>query len=116
MNDFGKFFRSVIVARYDDKYIPYPRLVTLIERMSSQQLNSDQEFYTLLDSSHKICKDYSEEWLQRLYQGYADSPSLVLQDILELNQFVYLNQEALQRILTLHDQTIPNVNLMFSWK
>jgi hypothetical protein len=116
MKDFGEYFRSVSVARYGEKYIPYPRLVALIERMTLQQLNADQEFYSLLDSSHKICKDFADEWLQRLYQGYADSTSLVLQDILALNQFVFLNEEALRRILTMHDQAIPNTNLMLSWK
>ncbi len=120
MSEFVAYYESILVDRYRNKYIPYSTLLLLLSKAKTQQIHVVSEFYQLLDESYQRSYDYSKEWYERLLHSYPTgnkniNMTIIWQDIQDLNRFVYVNQEALQRILKEHDNVMESKILPF-WK
>jgi SPX domain protein involved in polyphosphate accumulation len=112
MTKFGLYIKSCLVAKYEDKYIAYDALKDILERRTAGMLDGMQAFYPKLDETYTRCRNFVDEWVQRVH---SSSPRSVA-DILELNQFIHLNQEALRKIIKKHDKNNPACKLLLMWR
>ena len=115
MVQFGEYLENCAIKKYEDKYIQYGELKDLLSEAKKGQLHKSSKFYQLLDSSFAICRNFAEEWLITLEQATSWTPNIV-SEALELNQFVFVNQEAVRKIIKKHDKNIPSCQLLVVWR
>lgn len=118
MTKFGEYIERCTVAKYADKYIAYNVLKEALERRTAGMLDGMQAFYPMLDQTYTTCRNFADQWADRLLAVSANSDSVPLSvgEILELNQFVHLNQEALRKIVKKHDKNNPTCRLLLTWR
>ena len=124
MVNFGDFLKTSAVSKHTNFYIPYDKLKAYLENgMKARKVEGGKhDFYRDLEFSYSVCRNYASEWLARIEgaNGIGSdkeciySPE-VIADILDLNQFVYLNQEAVRKIIKKHDKTNPRSRLHSAW-
>ena len=115
MVNFGKYIESCRVEKYGDKYVDYENLKQLLDELKGNKIRSSENFYKALDENWVKAKGFAENWLMELEQN----PKLASKDvsnILELNQFVFVNQEALRKIIKKHDKNVPFNKLYTIWR
>lgn len=61
-------------------------------------MNATEDFYRQLDENYNSCRGFAGDWLIRLETDIEIGvyTSTAISDALELNQFVFVNQEALR--------------------
>lgn len=85
------------------------------------------QLFTTSQESYIICKSFAEKWLHTLEKTYGNpmdddvvstTPSVsstentnsFVSECLELNQFIFINQEALRKIIKKHDKNSSGTN------
>jgi SPX domain protein involved in polyphosphate accumulation/uncharacterized membrane protein YidH (DUF202 family) len=115
---FGDYLLSVEVKKYASKYIKYEELKTILEKAKKSRIGGTDGFYRLLDTSFADCKNFATDWLITLESSSQEWNASTISETLELNQFVYINQEALRKIIKKHDKNLPlqKLNSIWRWK
>lgn len=113
---FGDYLQSVIVKKYESKYIKYEQLKIILDKAKKSRIGGTDAFYRLLDTSFAECKNYASEWLLTLENSSKEWNPATISETLELNQFVYINQEALRKIIKKHDKNLPLQKLNSIWR
>jgi len=114
MVKFTDYISSCIIAKYADKYICYEDLNNALEVRGKAKLVGVDEFYNMLEVSYSTCKTFIDAWIDRL-NNFHDSPD-ILSEAMELNQFAFVNQEALRKIIKKHDKQNPHAKIYISWR
>lgn len=117
MVHFGTYISSCQVSKYEDKYVQYEILKTLLSDVRLNKLHSADNFYKALEENWLNCRNFAESWVIRLEsRGIADWQPSDISEVLELNQFVFVNQEALRKIIKKHDKNLPQNRLYTIWR
>ncbi len=112
----ANFFKTrLLVAKHANHYVPYDKLKILLDDILGGKYGASSKFYQQLDTAHVVLKNYCLGWLSELEQIEEWSPNSVAEAI-ELNQFVFVNEEALRKIIKKHDKNIPHSQLLPVWK
>jgi SPX domain protein involved in polyphosphate accumulation len=113
MEEFGHRFAMAVIPKISEKYIPYEELYDLIKSLENEDDCVDL-FYQKLELSYHRCKNHAEKWLNDVMLGSVSGN--VLEEVMELNGFISINQQALQRIISLHDMRFSTSKLFVSWR
>ena len=131
MVKFGEYLQNSTIQRHADYYLKFDKLavlrnfvayfsstyISLYKKLLDQSMKIDylDAFYTQLEASHAKTKSYADEWLKR-EENNKEFTRETISGVLELNQFVFINQEALARIIKQHDEAVPGARLYPIWK
>jgi SPX domain protein involved in polyphosphate accumulation len=113
MEDFSHQFLTAVIPKIGDKYFAYEELYDLIKK-SDPEDKCDDYFYQKLEFSYHLCKNYAEKWFHNVMLG--DVSGNVLEEVMELNGFISINQQALQKIIFFHDLIFTTSKLFVSWR
>ena len=132
-----------IIQKYAGKYLSYDDLDQLLNLMSQQPkyaITGSSKFYRLLETSYVKCKNFIDNWVQRLEISLgarlrlnAEAPDTAidtatatdtdtdpdrLAEVLDLNQFVCVNSSALKKLIVKHDRqrSRKKDKILLSWR
>ena len=118
MVKFGEYLIKCSVSRYADKYVRYNYLKSLLDDLKAKRIAADEAFYQNLEMSYIQTRNFAEDWIVRLERATSTSlhydPEIIAESI-ELNQFVFVNQEAIRKIIKKHDKNLSQCRLMPVW-
>lgn len=114
MVKFTDYMSGCTIAKYDDQYICYEDLNKALEIRVKNKLVGVDEFYRMLETSYSKCKSFIDAWIDRLNK-YHEGPD-VPAEAMELNQFAFVNQEALRKIIKKHDKMMPHAKIYICWR
>lgn len=122
---FGEFLKTSTVAAYADKYIQYESLKLMLQYMRSNRLKLKDMFYKKLETNYVFTKTFAAEWLNKLenlrdteitHPDDATEQNATVKSALELNRFVFINQEALTKLVKKHDKFFSQSRLIDAWE
>lgn len=116
-----------VVQRYADKYLSYDDMDQVLDLMSAQPkyaITGSSKFYRLLETSYVKCKNFIDQWIERLSHSNSQTADVSVSnqsrliEFLELDQFVFVNAEALRKIITKHDsqRNRRKNKILLSWR
>jgi hypothetical protein len=114
IEDFLQQFALAVIPEIRDKYFVYEELCDLIKNSLGDD-ECDDYFYQELELSYHLCKNYAEQWLHNLMLKGEGSGN-ILKEVMELNGFISINQQALQKIIFYHDLIFTTSKLFLSWR
>lgn len=116
MVKFGQYIKDCAVQSYHDKYIEYDELKILLGHAKSHRLHAGDSFYRRLESCYVNVRNFADEWIKGIESQNNEWSASTISSAIELNQFVYLNEEGFRKIIKKHDKVIPNSQLMSVWR
>ena len=84
----------------------------LLDRAS--KINGLEPFYRQLDLNFNDTRNFAENWLISL-ESETKVSNESISEVMELNQFIFVNQEAIRKIIKKHDKNNMNQLLPF-WR
>ena len=91
---------------WKENYINYHNLKKLIEDIINKKINSEKNFLLYLESEWNKYINFYNKQLKLLYK--EEIKKSLIKDIIKLNQFAYLNQTAVRKIIKKHDKLSKN--------
>lgn len=118
--EFLNRFNLSIIPNIKNYYIEYEELYNLLNNnnendgINNESSECNELFYCLIECSFYKYKNYSLNWFNKIInEHYNDN---ILQDIMELNEFIIINNEGLLNLIILHDTKYPKTKLYISWR
>ena len=116
-NSFSEYYSAYQNVKYHDKYIQFDKLDGLLSSCNIDQpllgKNNISEFYRALDLSYSVTKNFADKWMLEMEQVEGKP---FINHLVDLQQFSFINQEALLIIIKKHDLKVPKSKLMTFWR
>lgn len=113
MSKFKIFLQENTDIEWIDNYINYNNLSSLIPDIIEKKAGTEKEFTKTLDSEWLKYKCFIDEWIENLDEQNINKESIL--PIIRMNQFIYVNQKTLKRVIYDHDDN-SDIKLYPSWQ
>ncbi len=109
---FGKYLEANREEEWADYYINYSQLKKLIDGIQSNAPKAEARFCQCLEENWFKYKKFYDEWGRNFLQERVTKASVI--PIVQMNAFLYINQECLRKIIKKHDKN-SDMKLAPSW-
>ena len=110
---FEEYLNKNSFPEWKDKYINYGQLKQHVNNIINKKINAEKIFLVCLEKEWDKYFNFYNYQLKLLYN--KDIEKSLINDIIKLNQFAYLNQTAVRKIIKKHDKSSDN-KLYSAWK
>ena len=110
---FGKYLEANRDPEWAEYYINYNELKGHIDAIQDNLPNAEAQFGIKLEENWRTYKNFTDTWSQNLLQTKTTKQSVI--PIVQMNAFMYINQESLRKIIKKHDKN-SDVKLAGSWE
>ncbi len=113
MVKFGAYLQANKDEEFANYYISYSDLKDCIDKILSKVPNAEATFLNCLESEWSKYKAFVDNWLEKFLSSKVTKQSVI--PIIQMNAFMYINQECLRKIIKKHDKN-SEMKLTPSWE